>query len=44
MDKAPHNMAVRFFIGEVTISEVKTPRNKTYFARHKWDTGIKSKK
>jgi predicted AAA+ superfamily ATPase len=31
MDEAPHNMAVRFYNGEINISEVKTPRNKTYF-------------
>jgi hypothetical protein len=31
MDEAPHHMAVRFYNGEITISEVKTPLNKTYF-------------
>jgi predicted AAA+ superfamily ATPase len=31
MDEAPHNMAVRFYAGDVNISEVKTTQNKTFF-------------
>lgn len=31
MDEAPHNMAVRFYNGQVNVSEVKTPRNKTFY-------------
>lgn len=31
MDAAPHNMAVRFYAGDVNISEVKTTQNKTFF-------------
>ncbi len=31
MDEAPHTMAVRFYIGDVNISEAKTPQNKTCF-------------
>ncbi len=31
MDAAPHNMAVRFYAGDVNITEVKTPQNKTFF-------------
>jgi len=30
MDLAPHTMAVRFYAGEVSISEVKTPQGKTF--------------
>ena len=31
MDAAPHNMAVRFYAGDVIISEVKSAQNKTFF-------------
>ncbi len=31
MEAAPHNMAVRFYAGDVNITEVKTPQNKTFF-------------
>lgn len=31
MEAAPHNLAVRFYAGDVNISEVKTPQNKTFF-------------
>ena len=31
MDATPHNMAVRFYAGDVNITEVKTPQNKTFF-------------
>lgn len=31
MDEAPHNMAVRFYAGDLNISEVKTTQNKTFF-------------
>lgn len=31
MDMAPHNMAVRFYTGEISISTVLTPENKTYY-------------
>jgi len=31
MEAAPHNMAVRFYAGDVNIAEVKTPQNKTFF-------------
>jgi predicted AAA+ superfamily ATPase len=31
MDVAPHNMAVRFYKGPLQISEVKTPKNKSFF-------------
>jgi predicted AAA+ superfamily ATPase len=31
MDAAPHNMAVKFYAGKVSISEVKTPQNKTFY-------------
>ena len=31
MEAAPHNMAVRFYVGDVNIAKVKTPQNKTFF-------------
>jgi predicted AAA+ superfamily ATPase len=31
MDLTPHNMAVRFYAGDVSISEVKTPQNKIFY-------------
>jgi uncharacterized protein len=31
MEAAPHNMAVRFYAGDVNITTVKTPQNKTFF-------------
>lgn len=31
MDTAPHDLAVRFYAGQLSISEVKTPHNKKYF-------------
>jgi predicted AAA+ superfamily ATPase len=31
MDMAPHNMAIRFYAGELHISTVETPENKTYY-------------
>ncbi|SJZ39682.1 hypothetical protein SAMN04488128_10136 [Chitinophaga eiseniae] len=31
MDHAPHNMAVRFFAGEISISTIVTPGNKEYY-------------
>ena len=31
MEATPHNMAVRFYAGDVNISEVKTAQNKTFF-------------
>jgi predicted AAA+ superfamily ATPase len=31
MEAAPHNLAVRFYAGDINITEVKTPQNKTFF-------------
>lgn len=31
MEAAPHKMAIRFYAGNVNITEVKTPQNKTFF-------------
>jgi hypothetical protein len=31
MDLAPHNMAVRFYAGNLSISELKTPSGKVFF-------------
>jgi predicted AAA+ superfamily ATPase len=31
MEAAPHNMAIRFYAGDINITEVKTPQNKTFF-------------
>ena len=31
MDAAPHTMAVRFYAGDVCISEVHTPQQKKFF-------------
>ena len=31
MDMAPHNMAIRFYAGELSITKPITPLGKTYF-------------
>ena len=31
MEAAPHNMAIRFYAGDINITEVKTSQNKTFF-------------
>ncbi len=31
MDEAPHNMAVRFYAGEVSVRQVATPQGKSFF-------------
>lgn len=31
MDLAPHNMAIRFYAGNVSISEIKTQEGKLYY-------------
>ena len=31
MEAAPHKMAIRFYAGDINITEVKIPQNKTFF-------------
>jgi predicted AAA+ superfamily ATPase len=31
MDMAPHNMAIRLYAGDISISEIKTPEGKLYY-------------
>ena len=31
MEAAPHKMAIRFYAGDIKITEVKTPQNRTFF-------------